>query len=559
EVMESLWKFDDLGARAGSAARIYALSGDSRYARSAISDLTLIDQELAEIEGLVADNPVQVRRVGELKTADAARADYVRTLIAARRQGGSAAAHAMLNGSSALTFDDDARRVTSAMRTEERALLSERGAAAHRAANYAFDAIVGGLALAFVFVGVAGVYVNRGLTTLKARSIELVASRDESRRQADMLAAVLKNMTEAVAVCDAQSRTVLRNAAAEKIPGGIVETGGDRSDYDFFADDGRPLESSEAPIMRALRGETIADEVIMLRRRDGGESWLETSACPLRGEDGAIQGAVAIARDISERRRTMRQLAERSRELERSNADLEQFAYTASHDLQEPLRMVASYVQLLRDRYRGRLDSDADDFIDFAVDGATRMKRLINDLLTYSRAGKGRELAPIDAEAPLGWALSNLELAISEARARVTHDPLPRVLADEGQLGELFQNLIANAIKFRGERDPEIHVSAERKGSFVEFAVADNGIGIDPRHNARIFMIFQRLHSRANYPGTGIGLALCRRIVDRHGGRIWVESAVGKGATFRFTLQTAEADAPVGAEGTQWRSMASAS
>lgn len=244
-----------------------------------------------------------------------------------------------------------------------------------------------------------------------------------------------------------------------------------------------------------------------------------------------------LAAEAEDHMRTARKLAKRTEEMERSNKDLQQFAYVASHDLQEPLRMVSSYVQLLQRRYQGRLDADAEDFIGFAVDGATRMQRLIQDLLSYSRVNThGNPPSPIDAGKVLSQVTTNLRLAIDESGARITHESLPVVEADATQLVQLFQNLIANAIKFCSEIPPQIHVSAEKKDPYWVFSVRDNGIGLDPEFADRIFTIFQRLHSRKDYPGTGMGLAICKRIVERHGGSIWVKSAPGAGSTFYFTL-----------------------
>jgi signal transduction histidine kinase len=244
---------------------------------------------------------------------------------------------------------------------------------------------------------------------------------------------------------------------------------------------------------------------------------------------------------VVERTRAQEVVLHKAEELARSNADLERFAYVASHDLQEPLRMVASYTQLLARRYRGRLDADADDFICFAVDGATRMQTLIDDLLLYSRVtSKGKSFRPVDTAAACKTACENLHKAIEDSTAEISADSLPTVLADAGQFAQLFQNLIGNALKYCNERVPRIQVSAKEVGKDWVFAVRDNGIGIDSRYSERIFQMFQRLHTRDEYSGTGIGLAICRKIVERHGGRIWVESNPGQGSTFLFTVPRRE-------------------
>lgn len=236
-------------------------------------------------------------------------------------------------------------------------------------------------------------------------------------------------------------------------------------------------------------------------------------------------------------------LTRNTKELERSNAELEQFAYVSSHDLQEPLRMISSYLQLIERRYKGKLDEDADEFINYAVNGADRMKLLINDLLRFSRVGtRGRELVPVPSETILQQVLENLKFAIEESKAEINAADLPEVLADESQFSQLLQNLLSNAIKFRGDAPPRIEIQATPEEgpdgeAMWKFAIHDNGIGIDPQFFERIFIVFQRLHNSEEYPGTGVGLALCKKIVERHGGQIWVESQPAQGSTFFFTLK----------------------
>jgi PAS domain S-box-containing protein len=276
------------------------------------------------------------------------------------------------------------------------------------------------------------------------------------------------------------------------------------------------------------------------RRKDGTEFPIEIMLSPLESAEG-IQVTAAI-RDITTRKKAEAQLLQKMEELNRSNEELGQFAYIASHDLQEPLRMVASYTQLLSRRYKGKLDSDADDFIAFAVDGASRMQRLIKDLLAYSRAGtKGTDLLRTSSEGALQQALVNLRGAIEESGALVTHDRLPSVQADEMQLIQLFQNLVGNAIKYQRPGVPRVHVSAAKGGEkrWI-FLVQDNGLGIDSQYFEKIFGVFQRLHKREEFAGTGIGLAICKKIVERHGGSISVQSQLGQGSTFRFDLPEGE-------------------
>ncbi len=275
-------------------------------------------------------------------------------------------------------------------------------------------------------------------------------------------------------------------------------------------------------------------ELVALRK-DGTVFPAEISLSPLRTPQGLT--VTAAIRDVTERRAAVQQLAEKMEELRQSNESLQQFVHIASHDLQEPLRMVTSYTQLLAKRYKGRLDGDADDFIEFALDGTKRMKLLIQDLLDFSRAGvETMPKTEFEGSRAMRTALDNLQAAIEESGVKVSVGALPRVFSVEGQLAQIFQNLVGNAIKYRTSEDPWVRVTATEEEAGWTFSIADNGIGIDPKYFERIFVIFQRLHGREEYEGTGIGLAICQRIVQRQGGRIWVESANGEGATFQFTL-----------------------
>jgi len=269
----------------------------------------------------------------------------------------------------------------------------------------------------------------------------------------------------------------------------------------------------------------------------GEDLWLSTWLVPLRDPTGTVHTVMGVSRDITLRKMTEQQLQSTVLQLGKSNQELEQFAYVASHDLQEPLRMVTSYLQLIERRYRDRLDEDADVYINYAVDGANRMKTLINDLLAYSRVGtRGKEFAPADLSKILNGVLGEYGLMIEETGARITSDPLPVLVVDESQIAQLFRNLLGNAFKFHGDQPPRIHIGAADQGGTWLFSVRDEGIGMDPKYFDRIFVIFQRLHTHEEYPGTGIGLAICKKIVERHKGKIWVESQPGQGATFFFTL-----------------------
>ena len=363
----------------------------------------------------------------------------------------------------------------------------------------------------------------------------------ELQEQTQLLQNILESMNEGVIVADRNERFRIFNAAAQRMYGqGAAEAHSSEwpQIYHLYLPDGvTPFPADRLPLVRAIRGESTAETEIIVRRSQAADSLvILVSGRPIPGVAGDVVGGVIVCHDVTARRQAHKALAQRADELARSNRELQQLAYVAAHDLQEPLRMVASYVELLAERYKGRLDEKADKYINYAVEGADRMKALVDALRGFLvLTTQASPFEPVDAAASIFGALANLHQVIEERGAVVTHDPLPSIKGDPAQMVQLFQNLIGNALKFC-DGTPRVHVAAERTGEEWVFSVRDNGIGIAPEHHERIFQIFQRLHRRDKYPGTGMGLAICKKVVERHGGRIWVESRPGQGSTFFFTL-----------------------
>lgn len=349
------------------------------------------------------------------------------------------------------------------------------------------------------------------------------------------LAAIIESSQDAILSKDLEGKLWTWNRAAECMFGYTAEEALGRH-VSFLIPSDRMEEENEM-LARIARGDRVEHYRTRRLRKDGDVLDISLTASPVRDEEGRVIGVSSIARDISGEIRTERELARQSEELRRSNAELERFTHVASHDLQEPLRMITSYVQLLERRYKGRLDQDADEFIAYAVQGADRMKQLIQGLLAYARVNtRGDAFEEVRLGEVLDEVVQVLQVAIAESGAVLTRDPLPTVLADPTQMGQLLQNLVANALKFRGAGPPVLHVSAERREGEWIVSIRDNGIGIEPVYFDRIFIVFQRLHGMSEYSGTGLGLALCKKIVERHGGRIWVESQPGQGSIFSFSL-----------------------
>jgi PAS domain S-box-containing protein len=378
---------------------------------------------------------------------------------------------------------------------------------------------------------------NRGATSTREPGVGAEAEErlEEIEERFRLFVSNVKDY--AILMLDQEGRVVSWNEGAERIKGyRAEEIIGQHFSRFYSAEDvanGKPgFELEEAK--RNGRFENEGWRV----RKDGSRFLANVVITALRDKTGQLRGFGKITRDITERKKNEEDLLRKVRELKHSQQELQQLAYVASHDLQEPLRMVASYTQLLAKRYQGRLDSDADEFIAYAVDGCNRMQRLFEDLLVYSRATNNAAVArEISSENALREALTNLRATIKESGAVVTHDSLPSVTADEARLAQLFLNLVGNAIKYRGAEVPQVHISATRNGSEEWiFSVRDNGLGIEPQHFERIFVLFQRLHGRDEFKGTGIGLAICKTIVERAGGRIWVESEPPKGSTFYFSV-----------------------
>jgi PAS domain S-box-containing protein len=426
-------------------------------------------------------------------------------------------------------------RAVQGLRRLGSSLPEDHWQARHRALTWLLWALVVALPLVALLSGMSLAVTGAFIVALAA--VGTVAWRAGETRSA-AFRSLIETLEEGVVMVDRHGRMAASNPSAARIlgmdPAQILSANQSDGDWMLIGTDGEPLAEDRRPMRHTARtGEPCLGVPLGLRRADGTVRWLSVSTRAVGGGEDAPYMVVVSFTDVTEEREAIDAL-------ERSNAELQQFAYIASHDLSEPLRMVSSYLQLLRRRYRGQLDGEADEFIDYAVDGATRMRALIEALLAYSRAGRGSEPAAVELDAVASDVLRTLAGALVRASAHVEVGHLPRVTGDRVQLEQLLQNLIANALKFRDGPRAHVWVKADPAPTgMVQVSVADAGIGIGAVHRERVFKMFQRLHDRESYEGTGIGLAICRKIVERHGGRIWVEEREGGGTVFRFTLPPA--------------------
>ena len=398
-----------------------------------------------------------------------------------------------------------------------------------------------GAAALFLFLLLATFDIGRATGERDRLIVDLDAANNRTTASRDLLHTTLTSIGDAVVATDEAGRVTFMNAIAESLTGWTqAQAQGKRLDEVLALISEETRLPADNPADKALREGVIvglANHTILIAR-DGTERPIDDSAAPIRNAQGETIGVVLVFRDVTGRRRSEEELLRLNHDLKRTNQDLQQFSYAASHDLKEPLRTVSNYLQLIRSRYSGKvLDEEAGRLFDVAVGGAQRMHALVEALLEYSRAGEVGDstLEPVPVDKVVGDAIANLQSSISENHAAVSLGPLPVVTANPLHLTQVFENLIGNALKYRSEQPPRISVTAAEGAHDWVFSVEDNGIGIPPEYQAQIFGIFKRLHGE-EYPGTGIGLATCKKIVDRHGGTIWVESEPQKGSRFSFTL-----------------------
>ena len=533
---------------AESGQRGFVLTGDPEYLDAYDASVAALPAELARLRAAVADEPALRVRVATLGDLIAEKVSELKETVALRRSEGFKAALRVVETNRGKHAMDDIRKIGVDLQNEVYAGLTQGIRERQQQGNRTRLTTALGAGALFAFLLLATFDIGRATAERDRLIVDLEAANNRTTASRDLLHTTLTSIGDAVIATDAAGKVTFLNVVAENLTGWTQKEaqGCNLQDVLSLVNE-ETRQAVESPVDKALRDGVIvglANHTVLISR-DGVERPIDDSAAPIRNPQGEIVGVVLVFRDVTERRAAEEQLHRLNRDLRRTNQDLQQFSYAASHDLKEPLRTVSNYLQLIRGRYSGKvLDEEAGQLFDVAVAGAQRMHALVEALLEYSRAGEVADatLEPVPVGKVVGNVITNLQSAISEAGADVLLGPLPVVTANPLYLTQVFENLIGNALKYRSEQPPRISVTAAEGARDWVFSVEDNGIGIPAEYQAQIFGIFKRLHGD-EYPGTGIGLATCKKIVDRHGGTIWVESESGKGSRFSFTLPRSAAHA----------------
>jgi PAS domain S-box-containing protein len=532
---------------AESGQRGFVLTGNPAYLDTYNAAVAALPSQMQDLHSSVAAEPAQRTRVSTLDNLISEKLAELKETIALRQSRGFKAALTVVDTNRGKQAMDDIRKVGDALQNEVyRSLLQGIRERQQQGARTRLTTALGSAAL-FLFLILATFDIGR-TTTERDRLIRaLEIANGNSVASRDLLHTTLSSIGDAVIATDETGLVTFMNRVAEGLTGWTqAEAEGQPLHTVLVIVNEETRQTVDNPAGKALREGVVvglANHTLLIAR-DGTERPIDDSAAPIRNAQGKVVGVVLVFRDVSRRRRSEEEMQRLNRALIKTNQDLQQFAYAASHDLKEPLRTVTTCVQLIRHRYAGKeLDEEAGQLMDMAVAGSQRMHALVEALLEYSRAGEVEESAiePVPVAGAVADAIAGLQSTIQEASASVSCGPLPVVRANRLHLAEVFQNLIGNALKYRSDEPPRIAVSASNGGKQWVFTVEDNGIGIPPEYQMQIFGIFKRLHGR-EVPGTGIGLATCKKIVDRHGGTIWVESEPGKGSRFSFTLPRTAAD-----------------
>jgi PAS domain S-box-containing protein len=534
---------------AETGQRGFVITGNPEYLEVYNAAVAALPGQLNELRALAANDPAQRVRVATLNDLIAEKLSELKETVALRQNEGFKAALSEVETNRGKHTMDDIRKIGADLQNEVYTGLTRGIRERQQQGDRTRVTTAFGAAVLFAFLLLATFDIGRATAERDRLIVDLGVANDRTTASRDLLHTTLTSIGDAVIATDEAGRVTFMNGVAEQLTGWTQAQAQGMPLQNVLAivneETRRPVES---PVEKALREGVIvglANHTVLISR-DGGELPIDDSAAPIRNAQGKVIGVVLVFRDVTERQKSEQQLHRLNHDLRRTNQDLQQFSYAASHDLKEPLRTVTNYLQLIRSRYSGKtLDEEAGQLFDVAVAGAQRMHALVEALLEYSRSGEVSDgtLEPVPVDKVVGEVITNLQSSIAETGADVSLGPLPVVTANPLYLTQVFENLVGNALKYRSERPPQISITAAEGPADWVFCVEDNGIGIPAEYQAQIFGIFKRLHGD-EYPGTGIGLATCKKIVDRHGGTIWVESEPGRGSRFSFTLPRNAAPVP---------------